>query len=43
MTSQPDEQTITIHMLLSISRIIYIYIYNKRNIYFKNHSEKETE
>ena len=41
MTSQPDEQTIAIHMLLSISRIIYIY--NKRNIYFKNHSEKETE
>ena len=50
MTSQPDERTITIHILLNISQIkgnqtvksIRLIKYNKSIFFFKNHAENET-
>ena len=51
MTSQPGEQTITIHILSSISqskgnqtmKFGLVIEYNKGNIFFKKHAENETE
>ena len=49
MTSQPDLQTVTIHILPNIIRskdnetmkFVQLIEYNKRNIFFKNHAEIE--
>ena len=51
MTSQPGEQTITIHILSNISqskgnqtmKFGLVIEYNKGNIFFKKHAENETE
>ena len=51
MTSQPGEQTITIHILSNISqskgnqtmKFDLVIEYNKGNIFFKKHAENETE
>ena len=50
MTSQPDYQTVTLHILLNMSqskgsqkiKFGQVIEYNKRNIFFKNHAENET-
>ena len=49
MTSQPDLQTVTIHILPNIIRskdnetmkFVQLIEYNNRNIFFKNHTEIE--
>ena len=49
MTSQPDLQTVTIYILPNIIRskdnetmkFVQLIEYNKRNIFFKNHTEIE--
>ena len=50
MTSQTEQQIITIHILSTISRSKYnqamefgqLIEYNVRNVFFKNHAENET-
>ena len=49
MTSQPGKETIAIHLLPNIShskgnqamKFGQLILYNKKNIFFKNHAENE--
>ena len=49
MTSQPGEQTITVHILRNISqskgnqtmKLGQLIQYNKRNVFLKNYAEKQ--